>query len=184
MFDYYEWPTKILTTPLWSLSCSDLNVWFWCWQWSYKLSTFVFPLATIAWALASAFTSCTALRNGVMSVFVYVLSTAIAWALTSTVAGSTALRKGPQTYWPHCHALMLMYQNSLWWRTCEHCNNFSLPIGCHCSLQLNCLWQHGHHMKCTLIGASCEPASYIRMKLAVGTVHCLKFDIYIINSSQ
>jgi len=48
MFDYLarQCPTKILTIPLWSLSCTDPNIYFW-WWWSYE--HFVFLLTAIAW---------------------------------------------------------------------------------------------------------------------------------------
>ena len=68
---------------------------------------------------------------------------------TLTFIRNTAVRKGPWRFWLHCHDYhctpMLRYWNSStltcqtspWWQSCEWCNNFCLPSGCHCSLDLN-----------------------------------------------
>ena len=100
----------------------------------------------------------THLVGGVISDFVFVLA-AIAQALVLTFTGSTAFRKGSQRVWLHCHkcrhALIFRCRNSPWWQSCECCNIFCLPLGCHCS------FDSSPHVLCALIGMRWKLATYI-----------------------
>ena len=54
-------------------------------------------------------------------------STQTAWS-SCNVRWQYSSQERPWIFWLHCHeyhgVLMLRCQNSPWWRSCEHCNNF------------------------------------------------------------
>ena len=52
---------------------------------------------------------------------------------------------------------MFRCRNSLWWQSCECCNNFCLPSGRHCSLNTKSTVL----TSCALIGTRCKLAAYI-----------------------
>ena len=80
----------------------------------------------------------------------------------STVIGSVALRKGLRSFCPHCsdrcRVLMLTCRNSPLWKRCEDCNKVVFVFIL--AAMARSIQQHGHHMKCALIGTSHKLAVY------------------------
>ena len=131
---------------------------------SYKDSVYIIVIALMCWPKCMNFGAETHLGGGGMSALVFLQPPLL--DLPASLAVQPSIRKGPWRFWLHCYdchrAVMLMCQNSHWWRTCEHCFFVSWPW------LLTQFEQHGRHMSCALIGTRCR-LSHVRGRVRLAT---------------
>ena len=122
---------------------------------SYKDSDYTLMINIVCWPKRINFGVETHLDGGVMSTFVFPLTT-IAQVTHFNVFWQYSSQEGPQRFWLHCHechrALTLTCQNSPWWQVVSAVITFCLLLAAIARFTQ----RHGRHVWCALIGIRCK----------------------------